>query len=252
MDAPKKPPIVFANRVLRQFVDHMIDEQMVILPRDFTVLRTTFRSYKGSWEQLTLGDIQQMRLLSRIEGLGQDAGPGHADGAGLMPEIFRTRDVIVFAKGDTIPAVVSPAMIAAGWEGGRAVQWYDTGNDEIAVDFTDGLGHGFMLKGSDEDSDDYVATTRNQVAYQFGTMCFGGWLVATRTFERFTLASGRTVPIVYTPNDSLLFSLGGQFTNEDEWTVSADGRAPNENVVGVVVQPPSSVTEDFFTLQLRL
>lgn len=169
-----------------------------------------------------------------------------------MPEIFRTRDVIVFAKGDTIPATVSPAMIGASWAGGQGVQWYDSGQDEIAVTLTDGLGHGFMLKGADEDSDNYVATTRNQVVYRFGTMCFGGWLIATRTFERFTLASGRTTPIVYTPNEELLFSLNGLFTNEDEWTVAADPRAPNDNVVGVVVQPPSPTTNDFLTLQLRL
>lgn len=169
-----------------------------------------------------------------------------------MPEIFRTRDVIIFAKGDTVPATVSPAMVTEGWPGGQGVQWFDTGKDELAVTVTDGAGQGFMLWGSDEESDQFTGMTRSQPVYQFGTMCFGGWLIATQTFERFTLASGRTVPIVYTPNQDLLFSLGGLLTNEDEWTVTADPRAPNENFVGVVVQPPSPLTNDFMTLQLRL
>lgn len=169
-----------------------------------------------------------------------------------MPEIFRTRDVIVFAKGDTIPATVSPLLVTEGWPGGQGVQWFDTGSDEIAVTRTDGNGQGFILWGSDEDSDRFTGMTRNQPAYEFGTMCFGGWLLATRTFETLTLASGRTVPIVYTPNQDLLFSLNGLFTNEDEWTVSADPRAPNDNVVGVIVQPPSAATDNFMTLQIRL
>lgn len=169
-----------------------------------------------------------------------------------MPEVVRTRDVIVFAKGDTMAVTVSPAMAASGWTGGQAVQWFASGKDEFAVELSDGSPQGFMLWGSDEDSDRFTAMTRQFPVYQFGVLGFGGWLMSTRTYETHTLASGRTVPIVYAPQDQLLVSLTGKWTTEDEWTVTADGRAPNENFAGVVVQAPSSANNNFLTLQVRL
>lgn len=169
-----------------------------------------------------------------------------------MPEIDRTRDVVIFAKGDTMAVAVSPSMAASGWAGGQAVQWFASGKDEFAVELSDGAPQGFMLWGSDEDSDQFTAMTRQFPRYQFGVMGFGGWLMSTRTYETHTLASGRTTPIVYSPQDELLLSLGGKWTTEDEWTVTADARAPNENVAGVVVQAPSAVNNFFLTLQVRL
>jgi len=169
-----------------------------------------------------------------------------------MPELDRTRDVVILKKGDGYAMTVSPSMAATTWAGGQGVQWFNTGSDELAVDFSDGLAHAFMLWGADEDSDQYTAMTRQQPVYQYGVVGFGGWVIAVRTFERFTLGSGRTVPIVYSAQDELFFSLTGLMTNEDEWTITADPRAPNENLVGVVIQPPSSLTNDFMTVQVKL
>jgi len=172
-----------------------------------------------------------------------------------MPEIFRTRDTIIFYKGDTCTVVVSPSMALTGWAGGQGVQWFDPGRDELAVDLSDGVPNGFVLWGSDETSDRYTSLTRNQPTYGYGTVGFGGWLLATRTFEQFTLASRLAPPeveIVYNPQDILYFSLRGLWTREDEWSISGDPRAPNTYPTGVVVQPPSSNAAGYMTIQVRL
>lgn len=172
-----------------------------------------------------------------------------------MPEISRTRDVVVLVKGDAYAVTVSPAMAQSGWSGGQGVEWFDSGKDELAVTFSDGAGRGFMLWGSDEDSDKFTALTRQQPTYQFGVVGFGGWVLSTRNFERYTYASRLSpplVPIVYTAQDKLVFSLRGLLTNEDEWTISGDPRAPNTSYIGSVVQPPTATTNAFLTAQLRL
>ncbi len=66
MDAPKKPPIVFANHVIRQTADHVVDDKVMILPQDFTTLRVVFRRMNGSWAKIADGDIHHSRLLARI------------------------------------------------------------------------------------------------------------------------------------------------------------------------------------------
>jgi hypothetical protein len=171
-----------------------------------------------------------------------------------MPEIDRTRDLVIFKKGDAYAVTVSPAMAASVWLGGQGVEWVDVGRDEMAVTFTDGRAQAFMLWGSDESSDRYTAMTRQQPHYQYGVVGFGGWVLSTLAFEEFTYASrlaGPLVPIVYTPQDDLLFSLRGRWTIEDEWTLSGDPRAPNTNGVGVVVQAPT-VASGYLTIQVRL
>lgn len=66
MDSPKKPPIVFANRVLRMLVDHLVDEKMIIQPNDYASMRVVFRKAKGSWQRLQAGDILMASLLAQI------------------------------------------------------------------------------------------------------------------------------------------------------------------------------------------
>lgn len=171
-----------------------------------------------------------------------------------MPEIERTRDLVIFKKGDAYAVTVSPAMAATTWLGGQGVQWFDAGRDEMAVDFTDGRGQAFMLWGSDESSDRFTAMTRQQPTYQYGVIGFGGWVLSTLAYEQFTWASrqvGPLVPITYSPQDELLFSLRGRWTNEDEWTLSGDPRAPNTNYMAVTVQPPASAG-GYLTIQVRL
>lgn len=66
MDPPEKPPLVFANRVIRMLVDHLVDDKMVVLPEDFTSMRVVFRKAGGSWEGLQAGDIKMSQLLAQI------------------------------------------------------------------------------------------------------------------------------------------------------------------------------------------
>lgn len=172
-----------------------------------------------------------------------------------MPQIDRTRDLIIFEKGDTLPVVVSSAMVSGEWAGGQGVAWTTSSRDEFSVTYSDGVANGFMLWGSDEVSDRFTAMTRTQPNYRYGVVGFGGWLISTRNFEAYTYASRVTPPNValsYAVNDQVYFSLRGLFTKEDEWTLSGDPRAPNTNVVGIVVQPPSTATNGYLTLQLRL
>lgn len=172
-----------------------------------------------------------------------------------MPEQFRTRDCIILFKGDTLPVTVTPAMAAGGWQGGQGVQWLPATKDDFLVGISDGLTAGFMLWGSDESSDQFTAMTRQQPHYQYGQMAFGGHLMMTRSFERYTWASrqlGPLVPIVYTTGEDVLFSLRGLFTNEDEWTLSGDPRAPNIYTAARVVQVPTVENGGYITLETNL
>jgi len=63
---PKKHPLVFANDVIRQTANHVVDDKVLILPQDYTALRVVFRKLGGSWASLADGDINQARLLAEI------------------------------------------------------------------------------------------------------------------------------------------------------------------------------------------
>jgi hypothetical protein len=172
-----------------------------------------------------------------------------------MPEVVRDRDLIIFKKGDAYTVAVSGATAQQGWVGGQGGQWFDSSCDRFTVELTDGAANGFFLRGSDEDGDKYTSMTRNQPYYRYCVFGFGGWLVATRSFERYTYASRLSGPLVentYQEQDEVVFSLRGLFTTEDEWTLSGDPRAPNTNVVGVVVKSPSDLTGNYITLQVRI
>jgi hypothetical protein len=66
MDSPEKPPILFANNVIRHTVDHSVSEQTLVFQQDYTALRVVFRKMGGSWEQIAAGSIDHARLLARI------------------------------------------------------------------------------------------------------------------------------------------------------------------------------------------
>ena len=159
-----------------------------------------------------------------------------------MSEIFRTRDVAVFVKAETLTVSVDPGMVLNGWLGGQGVTFASSTEDEILVTLSDGLGGGVLLWGSDESSDQFTAMTENQPYYGFAVLGMGAWLVATSTFEQYTYLSrtgpGPLVPIVYSGSDPLFFSLRGYWTSENEWHLSGDPRGPNDNVVGFVAQTP--------------
>lgn len=172
-----------------------------------------------------------------------------------MPEINRTRDAIVFVKGVTITVNVDDLLVTDGWSGGVGAEFVESVNDEILVTRSDGFGSGFLLWGSDEVPDDFTAMTRNQPTYRFAVLCVGGWLFSTSSYEKYTWASrqaGPLVPISYTASDRLRFSLRGLWTNEDEWTLSGDARAPNNNQLGLVAQAPSPANNNFLTIQVTI
>lgn len=173
-----------------------------------------------------------------------------------MPETFRTRDCVVFFKGDTYPVQISSDLAIRGWVGGQGVQWVSSEMDDFVVTFSDGLYAGFLLYGSDEPSDRYTSWTRNQQVYNFSTCCAGGWLVAFRTYEKYTYASrvggGPLVPISYKESDRLVFSLRGLLTNEDEWSLSGDPRAPNNYYIAFVAQAPTAENDYYLTVQTSI
>lgn len=168
-------------------------------------------------------------------------------------ELPRTRDVVVLVKGQTFPVILSTGLLKNGWAGGQGVLWIDSPYDTFMVDYSDGIPNGFLLWGSNESADQFTAYTGNQPTYDFAVLCFGSWLISTGTYERYTYQSrtggGPLVPIVYNPSDRLLFSLRGLFTNQDEWTISADPRAPNRYYVGIVEEVPAPTNNQYLTLQ---
>jgi hypothetical protein len=173
-----------------------------------------------------------------------------------MTEIAHTRDVIILYKGATITVDVTEQDAVRGWKGGQGFQWYPSGNDNLLATRSDGLYGGFALWGSDESSDDFVASTRNQPTYRYVVLGAGGWLIATSSYERYTYASrvggGSLVPIVYEPSDRLVFSLNGLLTKEDEWSLSGDHRAPNNYYIAFVAKLPTPERNNFMTVQISI
>lgn len=171
-----------------------------------------------------------------------------------MPETPRSRDLIVHKKGDAYAVIVAPALAVSGWSGGQGAQWCSSSRDELTVALSDGLAQTFFLWGSDETADKYTSMSRNQPTYNYAVVGMGGWVISTRSFEQYTYATRalpNPTPITYTPSEDLFYSLSGKLTNEDEWTLSGDTRTPNENVVGVVIQAPKSVTNNYITVHMK-
>ena len=172
-----------------------------------------------------------------------------------MTEIFRTRDCVVFFKGDAFTVSLSPALRTNGWAGGQGVMWDDSPLDEFRVTYSNGFYGGFLLWGSDESSDQYVSFLRNQSEVGAGVICMGGWLISTLTYEHYTYASriggGPLVPIVYQEGLRLRFSLRGLFTLEDEWNI-VNPLVTNPFFVGYVMQAPKASNSQYLGIQTAI
>ena len=171
-----------------------------------------------------------------------------------MTEIFRTRDLILFAKGDNYTAVPGPIMRSTGWRGGQAVRWVTGVNDEITVELSDGRYGAVILYGSDELADMHTGMSGSQITAKWITTAPGGSLISTSSYEKYTWASrqaGPLVPLVYTYNQILYFSLNGNWTNEDEATLSGAAWAPNF-FTGFVAQVPKALNNFFLGVQTDL
>ncbi len=66
MDDSTWTPSVFANKVILQFIQHILSEDMMVEPQDYLVIRTVYRGCKGSWDRLADGDIVMLELLQKI------------------------------------------------------------------------------------------------------------------------------------------------------------------------------------------
>lgn len=171
-----------------------------------------------------------------------------------MTEIVRSRDLILFFAGDKYTVTPSADMLAQGWKGGQGVMWAPGVKDERTVTFSNGNYGGLMLYGSDEVPDMHTGLTGNQVTYRFATILLGGCLISTSTYERYTYASrqiGPLVPLVYTPNQILYFSLRGYWTNEDEASIVGAPYAP-DFFTGFVAQVPKAQNNYFLGIQTSL
>lgn len=168
--------------------------------------------------------------------------------------ITRERDVIVLSKSKGIPVQIDTTLAAKGWVGGLGAQWVDSPSDTLVVTGSTGSTAGFLLWGSNESSDQFISYVQNQIRYQFVTLCFGGWVICTKTFEQYTYASrqaGPLVPITYTTAQPLFFSLRGYFTNENEGLLSSDPRG-GFIPVGVVAQLPTALVSGYMTIQTQI
>lgn len=170
-----------------------------------------------------------------------------------MPELFRSRDAVVWCKDDTATVIVDSTMVAQGWPGGQGVAWAGNIGDELVVTFSEGSFGGFLVWGSDELGDDFASVTRSQPTYRFATMFYGATIFGTTTYERYSLASRLIpplVPLVYAENDALYLSVRGLWTNEDERSIL--GLPTPSPQSGVVAQVPSLSTQHYLGIQTMM
>jgi hypothetical protein len=170
-------------------------------------------------------------------------------------EIARNRDVIVLVKDLSFPVMLDAVIAQGGWVGGQAVTWAPSSDDNLLATYSDGTYGGFLLWGSNESADQYVSYTGNQPKYQFGVVCVGTWLISTIAYEKYTLQSRLIpplVPNVYTVGTRLRFSLRGLWTPQDEFTISGDPRAPNNFLVGAIIQAPNATNNQYLMVQTAL
>jgi len=66
MDETSKQPLVFANRIIKQIVQHTLAPDMIIEPKHYMAIRTVFRKMGGSWSNLASGDQTSVELLKSI------------------------------------------------------------------------------------------------------------------------------------------------------------------------------------------
>ena len=66
MDELKDTPKVFANRLIRQMIDHSFGEALLTEPNDYLAIRAAFRSLGGLWDQISLGSPSHLDILRQV------------------------------------------------------------------------------------------------------------------------------------------------------------------------------------------
>ena len=84
MDKAAKKPKVFANKVIKEMVKHMVSDGTIVEPRDYSAIRSVFKRCAGSWEKIVNGDQTHIELLKEI-----------VSGWGQMPERKKKSDQLV-------------------------------------------------------------------------------------------------------------------------------------------------------------
>ena len=56
----------FANRIIKQFIDHLLGGEPEPKDWDLSLIRVVFRSLGGSWQAIYGGDIDQTTLLEKV------------------------------------------------------------------------------------------------------------------------------------------------------------------------------------------
>lgn len=172
-------------------------------------------------------------------------------------DVVRSRDLVLFCKGDAHVVQVSAEMIVGGWAGGTGVMWIDSPHPEPVVSYSNGLFGGFMLYGSDESADQFKSDTRRQLVHpQSAVMMAGSAIISTSSYERYTygsrLAGGALTPLVYEVRDPLYFSRRGLWTKEDEASLGVALPFAPAFSCGVVMAVPSSLNQFFLGIQTIL
>jgi len=174
-------------------------------------------------------------------------------------EVVRTRDVVIFVSDLTIPVMLDDAMIQAGWVGGTGVRWVPSPDDNFLATTSDGTYGGFLIDGSSEETNQYSSYTNNQLTYRFGVVGTGTWVISTIAFEKYTLQSRLAPPLVpniFIVGQRLTFSLRGLWTPQlvpfDEWSIIGDPRAPNNFLVGSIIQAPGPENNYYLTVQTAI
>lgn len=66
MNEAPEIPLVFAHRVIQQFVDHLIGPDIKVEDAQFAAMQQVFRRCGGSWERLVGGDLVHTLLIEVI------------------------------------------------------------------------------------------------------------------------------------------------------------------------------------------
>lgn len=66
MNDTPKPPKIFANRVIKQLIQHMFADSFKIKAEDYDMIRVAFRNLGGRWEAFYLGDPKQLERLQTV------------------------------------------------------------------------------------------------------------------------------------------------------------------------------------------
>lgn len=66
MDEIQDVPKVFANRVIRQMVDHSFGDDLTLELKDYQVIRVAFAALGGNWQLLAMGALPHLEALKQV------------------------------------------------------------------------------------------------------------------------------------------------------------------------------------------